>query len=202
MQLPDEIQDLCAAFLAGLKDALSDKLYGVYLYGALAFADGGPITDVDFHVILNSALNDGEKAALHRLHGTLAKEHPPLGAELDGYYILLEDTLRTTPPLHQLGTGIVDNSWALHRARYPSRTLHHPVRPGPAGHSAGAHLAGAGESARKRARVCRAGAGDLSGILRAQPLPLDVQLRNQRRRRLEVRVSRVGVCGLPGLAPV
>jgi hypothetical protein len=28
---------------------LDDKLYGVYLYGALAFADGGPISDVDFH---------------------------------------------------------------------------------------------------------------------------------------------------------
>jgi hypothetical protein len=49
MQLPDEIQDLCETFLAGLHGILDDKLYGVYLYGALAFADGGPISDVDFH---------------------------------------------------------------------------------------------------------------------------------------------------------
>ncbi|MBL7174777.1 MAG: DUF4111 domain-containing protein [Desulfobacteraceae bacterium] len=116
MRIPDEIRGLCEAFLDGLNTALGRKLYGVYLYGALAFPEGGATGDVDFHVILNDALNGSEKLALENLHATLAQDYPPLGAELDGYYILLEEARQTIPPRHQLLYDVVDNSWALHRA--------------------------------------------------------------------------------------
>jgi hypothetical protein len=115
-KIPDEIQDLCRAFLRGLQATLGSKLHGVYLYGALAFPEGGPTGDVDFHVILTERLNDGEKSDLNALHATLAREFPPLGVGMDGYYILLEEARQTSPPRHQLLVNVVDNSWALHRA--------------------------------------------------------------------------------------
>ncbi len=116
MHPPAEIRALCNAFLDGLKSVLGRKLHGVYLYGATAFPDGGAIGDVDFHVIVAAALDDREKAALVRLHRALAQAYPPLGGELDGYYILLADAQRTSPPQHQWLDGVVDNSWALHCA--------------------------------------------------------------------------------------
>jgi hypothetical protein len=115
MDIPNEIEELCRVFLRGLNTALGDKLYGVYLYGALAFPEGGPTGDIDFHVILSEALNAREKSELNDLHATLARDFAPLGADMDGYYILLEEARQTTPPRHQLLAGVVDNSWALHR---------------------------------------------------------------------------------------
>lgn len=116
MSIPSEIRNLCEALLDGLNTALGEKLHGVYLYGGLAFPDGGATGDIDFHVILNDVLNDSEKSAMNKLHAALAQDYPPLGAELDGYYILLEEARRTMPPRHQLMDDVVDNSWALHRA--------------------------------------------------------------------------------------
>lgn len=112
----DEIQTLCTALLAGLKAVLGAKLHGVYLFGALTFPDGGAVTDLDFHVILTDGLTEDEKAGLDRLDAALARAYPPLGAELDGYYILLAETCGLTPPRHQRAAGIGDNSWALHCA--------------------------------------------------------------------------------------
>ena len=116
MEPPEEIKDLCQALLQGLRVVLGDKLYGLYLYGAAAFPDSGPIGDIDFHVILKTALTDWEKKELENLYATLARDFPPLGTELDGYYILLSEAQQPSPPTHQLRTDIVDSSWALHRA--------------------------------------------------------------------------------------
>jgi hypothetical protein len=116
VDIPEGIQDLCEALLDGLNTALGEKLYGVYLYGALVFPEGSATRDIDFHVILNHALNDREKLALNELHAALARDYPPLGVGLDGYYLLLEQAVQTMPPRHQLMADVVDNSWALHRA--------------------------------------------------------------------------------------
>jgi hypothetical protein len=118
MNVPEEIQDLCSAFVRGLDAALGSKLYSIYLYGAVAFPEGGATGDLDFHVLLTEALSDQEKLAVDALHARLAQAHPPLGADLDAYYILLEDARGTSPPPHQLLPGIVDSSWALHRAHF------------------------------------------------------------------------------------
>jgi len=115
MKLPDEIRNLCEALLKGLKKVLGDNLYGVYLYGALAFPEGGATGDIDFHVILKEELDQKEKSNLKELHAALARDFPPLGAELDGYYILLDDARRPSPPKHQILDDVYDHSWALHR---------------------------------------------------------------------------------------
>lgn len=115
MAVSIEIQKLCEFFLRGLKTTLGDRLYGVYLYGALAFPEGAPTSDIDFHVILKEPLMEIEKTKLKILHATLARDFPPLGAELDGYYILLEEARQKLPPKHQILPGVTDKSWALHR---------------------------------------------------------------------------------------
>jgi hypothetical protein len=114
--LPADIQSIGAAFSGGLAAILDDKLYGVYLYGATVFEDGGPAQDVDCHVILRSGLTEEEQDRIRGLHRRLATTHPPLGGELDAYYILLADARRPDVPQHQLWPDIYDWSWALHCA--------------------------------------------------------------------------------------
>lgn len=114
--LPEEVKPLCATFLHKLNEILHEKLYALYIYGALVFPEKGPTGDIDFHVILTDTLAQKEKVALTSLHAELAKNYPPLGAELDGYYILLKDTKTLSPPPHQWIEGIADDAWALHCA--------------------------------------------------------------------------------------
>lgn len=116
MTISQQIDIINQAFVSGLKAILGKKLYGVYIYGAAAFPEVAPTGDIDFHVILKSALTPNEKTQLERLHESLARRFPPLGGELDGYYILLQDAVRKTPPKSQMWKRATDNSWALHRA--------------------------------------------------------------------------------------
>jgi hypothetical protein len=114
--LSKSIQDISLALLQGLRAALGDKLDGLYIYGAAAFPETSATGDIDFHAILTAKLTEEERLAILELHRDLADDYPPLGAELDGYYILLEDARHASPPIHQLRPEIRDNSWALHRA--------------------------------------------------------------------------------------
>ena len=116
MTLPAHLEPCCAAFIQGLDVLLGDKLYAVYLFGALAFPEGGAGGDIDFHVILREMLTDREKAGLKDLHDTLDRDFGGPGWDMDGYYILLADARQTTPPAHQYLPGVVDHSWALHCA--------------------------------------------------------------------------------------
>ncbi len=115
-QLSENIVDLCLAYTEGLEVALGSKLHALYVYGASVFPETVATGDVDFHVILAGPLTDLEKAAIPELHRRMASEYPPLGAELDAYYLLLEQARQSGLPTHQLQTDIVDDSWALHRA--------------------------------------------------------------------------------------
>lgn len=114
--IPSELEPLCQGLLRGLERILGETLSGVYLYGAIAFPEGGATGDIDFHVLLTAPPGGTQREALAGLHASLARDYPPMGAELDGYYILLEDALHSARPQHQLLPGVYDNSWALHRA--------------------------------------------------------------------------------------
>ena len=94
---------------------LEEKLHAAYVYGAAACNDSFPTGDIDFHVILKNHLTDEEKQELEKMHSKLAKKYPPLGEELDGYYILLEDARKRTPPKSEMWHCATDNAWALHR---------------------------------------------------------------------------------------
>ena len=116
MKPRDVIRDLCTAFLEGFESILGAKLHTVYLCGAVTFPETKHTGDVDFHVIVTEPPTETERAALLELHDRLAREFPPLGAELDGHYILLADARGSARPRHILFPDVVDDSWALHRA--------------------------------------------------------------------------------------
>jgi len=116
MALPAHLEPLCTAFIHGLDAVLGDKLYAVYLYGAIAFPEADASGDVDFHAIVREPLTSVEMAGLKDLHAALARDYPPAGADMDGYYLLLDDARRTTPPVHQFLPGVIDHSWTLHCA--------------------------------------------------------------------------------------
>jgi hypothetical protein len=115
MTIHEQVARIADAFREGLHGILRNKLYGAYVYGAAAFPDAVPTGDIDFHVILKGPLTASERAALEALHEDLGRRFPPLGVDMDGYYLLLEDARRTTPPRSQMWARAVDTSWALHR---------------------------------------------------------------------------------------
>jgi hypothetical protein len=116
MTTSQQVSLIGEAFVDSLRRILGDKLYGVYIYGAAAFPDHVPTGDIDFHVVLTSALSDAERSAVEEMHEDLGQRYPPLGVEMDGYYILLSDARGESPPQSQIWGRATDGSWALHRA--------------------------------------------------------------------------------------
>jgi len=116
MKIKEHVDVISKAFVEGLRRILGKKLHGLYIYGAAAFPDDVPTGDIDFHVILTDPLTDEERLHLEKFHDTLGREFPPLGSEMDGYYILLADARLTSPPRSEMWARATDNSWALHRA--------------------------------------------------------------------------------------
>jgi len=102
---------------AGLRGLLGETLHAIYLYGAVVFPETTSTGDLDLHVIVRDAPTAAQRRAIERLHEELVRRYPETtGSDLDAYYILLADAGRSTPPVHQLRTDIVDDAWALHRA--------------------------------------------------------------------------------------
>ena len=114
--LPAHIRKPCQEFRNELITILGDKLFGIYLYGAVAFPEAAATSDIDFHVVVTHEPSDTEKSALLRLHDRLAKKYPSPREDFDGYYITLADLGNQVPPKHLLYDAIRDESWALHRA--------------------------------------------------------------------------------------
>jgi hypothetical protein len=129
MTIKEQVSIIGEAFVHGLRSILGAKLYGLYIYGAAAFPDDVPTGDIDFHVILTDPLTDDERSRLYELHDTLARDFPPLGGETDGYYVLLTDARRASPPQSQMWKRATDRSWALHREHI--RAGRHLVLHGP-----------------------------------------------------------------------
>ncbi len=112
--ISQQVNTVIKVFTDNLKQILGDKLHGAYVFGAAAFPDAIPSRDIDFHVILKSELTGDERTRLEELHKSLARHFPPLGGEMDGYYILLSDALLNVPPRSQMWKCATDESWALH----------------------------------------------------------------------------------------
>jgi len=105
-----------AALVDGLDAILGRTLCALYIHGAAVFPETEATGDVDFHALLEGPLTDADKRAISSLHAALSTDYPPLGGELDGYYVLLSDARRTEPPHDQLRPRLLDEAWALHRA--------------------------------------------------------------------------------------
>jgi hypothetical protein len=114
--IPPAMEELGRVFVENLELILGDNLYSVTFYGAAVFPETLPTGDVDFHVILRRALIGDDRSALEEMHRQLALDYPPLGGEMDGYYIRLDDVRKNEPPYSQLWQKARDNAWALHCA--------------------------------------------------------------------------------------
>jgi hypothetical protein len=112
----EDIPRIADVFVRELERILGENLHSAVIYGAAAFPDTLPTGDIDFHVLLHRPLTDAERTALEAMHEMLAKRFPPLGAEMDGYYLLLADARRSEPPQSELWARATDDAWALHRA--------------------------------------------------------------------------------------
>lgn len=115
MTIKEQVSTIGSAFVRGLRRILGNKLYGLYIYGAAAFPDDVPTGDIDFHLILTDPLTDDERSRLYELHDSLGRDFPPLGVDMDGYYILLADARSASPPQSQMWQRATDKSWALYR---------------------------------------------------------------------------------------
>jgi len=114
--LPDDALAVADALRRGLDRVLGDALASLFIYGALAFPrPPGWRADFDFHVLLHRPVTDREREQIAALYRELATQSA-LGADLDGYFVLLPDAQRSEPPPHQLDPTIRDEAWALHRA--------------------------------------------------------------------------------------
>ena len=134
--VPSYARSLVRSFVDGLQDILGNDLIGIYLYGAMTFADSdSQIQDLDYHVIVREPLDGGQRDAIDRLHHDLTRDYPPLGAEMDGYYVTLDAAQHTAPPRTQmwpLRRLPEDAAWALHCAHI--RSGHCIVLAGPDPH--------------------------------------------------------------------
>ena len=114
--LTDDVILVADALRRGLDRSLGDAVASLFLYGAVAFPrpDRWKI-DFDFHVLLHRSLTDAERERIGALYTELAAVSE-LGADLDGYFLLLVDATGSEPPRHQLRLAMRDDAWALHRA--------------------------------------------------------------------------------------
>ncbi len=114
--MPDDALAVADALRQRLARVLGDAFASLFLYGAIAFPRPARWhVDFDFHVLLHRPLSDDEREQIDTLYRMLA-ENSELGADLDGYFVLLTDAEHPQPPRHQLDLSIRDEAWALHRA--------------------------------------------------------------------------------------
>jgi hypothetical protein len=114
--LTDDVILVADALRRGLDQILGDAVASLFLYGAVAFPRPERWRiDFDFHVVLHRSLSATDRERVSALYTHLA-ELSELGADLDGYFVLVADATRAEPPRHQLRPAMRDNAWALHRA--------------------------------------------------------------------------------------
>lgn len=105
------------ALLAGLGHAFGADLFALYVYGAITFPETEGIVDLDYHAILERPPTHIQVADYQAACASLGGEHPPWGADLDGWVILASQAGGSQPPNHVIA-GNPDGSWALHRAHW------------------------------------------------------------------------------------
>jgi predicted nucleotidyltransferase len=120
MDLSPVVAALLDALIAGIYEALSENLVGVYLRGSLAMGDFDPMTsDVDFFAITERHISSSESVALAGLHEELALLSNPYGAQLEGAYVERAAAWRYEPGRRFPTIGRQDAlEWSEHGANW------------------------------------------------------------------------------------
>ncbi len=104
-----EVNALLEQFLAGLQKVLGEKLIGLYLYGSLVTGDFDPLcSDIDLLAALAADIDEGEFAALEKLHQQVIQQYREWEGRIEIAY-LSERGLKTfrteNSPLGIMGPG-------------------------------------------------------------------------------------------------
>jgi hypothetical protein len=112
--IPPTVLTVCRRLRDGLSRILGGDLVALWAYGA-GVSPNPPsrLGDIDTHGILPGRCNRETAARIDALHSSLEAEYD---IEIDGWYVLLADAQKSDPPHHAFRPGLVDESWALHRA--------------------------------------------------------------------------------------
>jgi hypothetical protein len=116
VSLPYRVAVVADQLRVELERVLGNDLASLFVYGAALF----PMPerwrlDFDFHALVRRPLDAVGRAGIRAVYTSLAAASE-LGADLDGYFVLLADAARPQPPVHQLDRTVHDEAWALHRA--------------------------------------------------------------------------------------
>lgn len=107
-----EVRAMLDALLPGIQAALGPDLVGVYLRGSLALGDFDPVTsDIDFLVVTERPVTEGQFVALADLHRRLATLPSPYAHHLEGSYIDRAALRRFGP--HERRHPSVGPDWAF-----------------------------------------------------------------------------------------
>ena len=113
--LPPTVLAVCLRLRDGLSRILGGDLVALWVHGACVSPNPpARLGDIDIHGILPGHRNRETAVQIDALHSSLEAE---CDIKIDGWYVLLADAQKSDPPPHALRPGLVDESWALHRAR-------------------------------------------------------------------------------------
>lgn len=120
-----EVDALLAEVLAGARSILGARFVGMYLDGSLATGGFDSASDIDFVVVLDSAVTEGDFLALQAMHDRIATLDDPLAIQLEGFYVpasaLRGDATGLRCPNLERGPGerlkwvTLDAAWVIHR---------------------------------------------------------------------------------------
>jgi hypothetical protein len=82
-----EVNAILEVLSAGIQAILGDQLIGMYLYGSLAYGGFDRDSDVDFVVVIRTALPEPLLSALANMHAHLARLDSWCATQLEGSYI-------------------------------------------------------------------------------------------------------------------
>jgi predicted nucleotidyltransferase len=112
-----ELDEVLTEFVEGVRSLLGGNLAGIYLQGSFAIGDADEWSDVDFVVVTETALGDGDRPSLDALHERVYHLPSRWAAHLEGSYIdrgLLRTVDVERTPLLFLDHGAQHLTWDDH----------------------------------------------------------------------------------------
>jgi hypothetical protein len=81
-----ELNAVLQEMVSGIQAVLQDNFVGAYLQGSFAVGDFDEHSDVDFIVVTEGELSEGQVSALQNLHPRIYQLHSPWAQHLEGSY--------------------------------------------------------------------------------------------------------------------
>lgn len=104
-------------FVVGVQAVLSGNFCGAYLQGSFAVGDADVHSDVDFIVVTQDEVSDGQQAALQAMHARIYQLDTPWAQHLEGSYIPKTRLRRVDPTrvrYFYLDNGATEFTWDNH----------------------------------------------------------------------------------------